>query len=271
MPALIPGAPGGSGGNAGGASGSGGNAGGTSGSGGNAGGTSGSGDNAGGASGSGDNAGGASGSGGNAGGSSGSGDSGNAGGSPSSGDSGNAGRSPNSGREDPGGTPGGSAGTSSNGMGGISSGSSGGGTSGEPGDGSGGNLLSRLAPPSTDRKPPSPRPLPVRPGRQFADRDWIILIECTAEGLVLQSSGQKVPAAKLPRKTGDSNPLLEAVQKMIDRRQALVPAGEPPYSPRIRFLVRPEGLRAYYLAYPALELLQLPMTRQEMGRDDDRR
>ena len=32
----------------------------------------------------------------------------------------------------------------------------------------------------------------------------------------------------------------------------------------IRFRVRPDGLRAYYLAYPVLEALRVPMTRENL-------
>ena len=56
---------------------------------------------------------------------------------------------------------------------------------------------------------------------------------------------------------------------MVARRQASVRAGEPPYRPQIRFLVRPDGKRAYYQAYPALESLQLPMFQQNLDADED--
>jgi hypothetical protein len=109
----------------------------------------------------------------------------------------------------------------------------------------------------------------VRPGRQFADRDWIIFIECRADALVLPGR-QQVPVKSLPRSRDADNPLARAVQQMIDRRQALVPAGEPPYNPRIRFLVAPEGQRTYYLAYPALEGLHLLMSRQNLEPEEKR-
>jgi hypothetical protein len=32
----------------------------------------------------------------------------------------------------------------------------------------------------------------------------------------------------------------------------------------IRFRVRPDGLRSYYLAYPALEALHVPMSRENL-------
>jgi hypothetical protein len=58
--------------------------------------------------------------------------------------------------------------------------------------------------------------------------------------------------------------LAKAVQQLIDRRQATVRPGDPPYRPMIRFRVRPDGLRAYYMAYPALEGLHVPMTRENL-------
>jgi hypothetical protein len=88
-------------------------------------------------------------------------------------------------------------------------------------------------------------------------------------------------------------PLAAAVQQMIARRQSIISEGgipTPPASqssfagtpggvgmaplsamgrPHIRFLVRPDGLRSYYQAYPELEGLQLQMTRQNLEPDDD--
>jgi hypothetical protein len=73
----------------------------------------------------------------------------------------------------------------------------------------------------------------------------------------------------MARQGGAASPLLAALREMIDRRQATVRPGEPPYRPHIRFKVWPEGLRTYYLAYPALEVLQVPMTRENRKRDED--
>jgi hypothetical protein len=143
----------------------------------------------------------------------------------------------------------------------------------DPGSGPQFTQLSRLAPAVGGSDPPQrpTRPPAVRPGRQFTDRDWTILIDCTADALILLPSRQRIPVSSLPRRATADNPLAQAVSKMIERRQALLPAGEPPYRPRIRFLVRAEGLRTYYLAYPALESLQLPMTRQDVQVEEENR
>jgi hypothetical protein len=55
---------------------------------------------------------------------------------------------------------------------------------------------------------------------------------------------------------------------MIERRQATVPEGDVPYRPLIRFRVHPDGVRAYYLAYPVLEALNVPLSRENLEAED---
>jgi hypothetical protein len=102
------------------------------------------------------------------------------------------------------------------------------------------------------------------------NRDWIIPIECTAEALVLHPSGQRVATAELSKADRTQNVLLETLQRMIARRQATVRPGEPPYRPMIRFRVWPDGLRSYYLAYPALEALRVPMSRENLDPQEEK-
>jgi hypothetical protein len=109
------------------------------------------------------------------------------------------------------------------------------------------------------------RGLPARPGPLVVgNRDWIIPIECTADTLVVRPSGQRIATADLSNGNRAHNVLLETVQRMVTRRQATVRPGEPLYRPMIRFRVWPDGLRSYYLAYPALEALQVPMSRENL-------
>ena len=98
------------------------------------------------------------------------------------------------------------------------------------------------------------------------DRDWFIYVECRADCVVLYPTQRTYSLASL---SGPDNPLLEAVRHMIERRQGLVQPGDPPYRPQVRFLVRPENLRAYHLAFPALEALPVPKSRQNLDADDD--
>ncbi len=138
-------------------------------------------------------------------------------------------------------------------------------SSGEPSPGIAGDPVAALTPRGAPKKPV--RATPSWPGLLNANRDWIIPIECTADSLLL-SSGPRIATAALAQGDSGNNALLVAVQQLIARRQATVRPGEQPYRPMIRFRVRPDGLRSYYLAYPALEALRLPMTRENLELDD---
>jgi hypothetical protein len=104
-----------------------------------------------------------------------------------------------------------------------------------------------------------------------SNRDWIIPVECSADAVVIELTGQRIATITLERSAAESNPLLLAVQQLIARRQATVRPGEPPYRPMIRFRVRPEGFRAYYLAYPALESLNVPMARENVKPEESKK
>jgi hypothetical protein len=106
--------------------------------------------------------------------------------------------------------------------------------------------------------------IPLRPTPFIGNRDWIIVIECTSDALVMRTTGQRIATSELSRGDTSNNLLLELVQRMIARRQAAVRPGDPPYRPMIRFRVWPEGLRSYHLAYPALEALHVPMSRENL-------
>jgi hypothetical protein len=124
------------------------------------------------------------------------------------------------------------------------------------------------------RAPPSPlpnasRPAPsMRPARLNGDRDWILYVECKPEGVVLYPTQLLVPVSALSRQPG-ANPLLQNLQQLIDRKQATVRSGDPPYRPEVRFLVHPNALRTYHLAYPTLDALAVPKTAHDLGPDDD--
>jgi hypothetical protein len=75
----------------------------------------------------------------------------------------------------------------------------------------------------------------------------------------------------LPQATSDpaANPLIKAIQQMIERRQSSRRPGEPPYHPQLCLLVRPEHIRTFLTVYPALEALPVPKTRRNLDADDD--
>ncbi len=108
------------------------------------------------------------------------------------------------------------------------------------------------------RRPPLP-PL----SRVLGNRDWMILIECRANEVIVKPWGYRFPvAAGAPH--ASEHPLVQKVRELIARRQATVRAGEAPYRPLLRFQVRPDGLRSYYFAYPLLDALRIPMSRENL-------
>jgi hypothetical protein len=102
-----------------------------------------------------------------------------------------------------------------------------------------------------------------------ASRDWPIVIECGSQGVTVSPGGLRFGLAELAAVTG--NPLRQTVEQMIRRRQAMARPGEPAERAVIQFRVPPDGLRAYHLAYPNLEPLLVPMTRENVRRDVSRR
>jgi hypothetical protein len=93
-------------------------------------------------------------------------------------------------------------------------------------------------------------------------------VECRAEGVTVYPGSKHFDPATLATAAGIAS-LTEVVQQLVARRQATVRSGDAPYRIQIRFLVRPTGLHSFYLAYPALEGLKLPMTRQNIDADEE--
>jgi hypothetical protein len=164
--------------------------------------------------------------------------------------------------------PGGAAAPSANGPP-AGRGAGGGGDAGsEPGDVPGYRPADRwpnlgLPPDRTERRATPP------PRRLVGNRDWTILVECTADALVLYPGGKRFPVQGLAQEVAGARALVQTVRDMIARRQAMVRPGEPPYRPQLRFLVRPDGLRTFYEGYPVLEAVQVPMTRQNLAADEE--
>jgi anti-sigma factor ChrR (cupin superfamily) len=161
-----------------------------------------------------------------------------------------------------GGSPAGGPSAGSEAAGGVSQGGTA--ESGDAGRG-GTRDASGLAVPA-ERNPAKSAPWPVR---TVGNRDWIIEVECAANAVIVHPTRLRLSLSTVKETRGADNALLQAVKQMIDRRQASVRPGEPPYRPQLRFLVRPDGLRTFHLAYPLLEPLRLPMRRQDIDSWED--
>jgi hypothetical protein len=135
---------------------------------------------------------------------------------------------------------------------------------GNPGDAEGPGGLRSFSAPSIEPKRPLP---PLRAARLSGNRDYLIYIECKPDGVVLYPAQKLYPFASLMG--GPNSPLVQAVQQMIERRQSSVTPGDMPYRPQVRFLVRPETLRAYHAAYPLFDGLPIAQTRQNLAPEDD--
>jgi hypothetical protein len=109
----------------------------------------------------------------------------------------------------------------------------------------------------------------VRPAILGGNRDYIILVECKADAVVLYPFGTSFSADSLAPGNGGGQFLQEAINRLIARRQATVRPGEQPYRPQVRFLVRPDGLRSMHRVYPVLEALHIPLTRQNLDVDEE--
>ncbi|MSR30710.1 MAG: hypothetical protein EXR99_04315 [Gemmataceae bacterium] len=129
--------------------------------------------------------------------------------------------------------------------------------------------LSKVAVPLPELGPrKSQTPAPLRPARIFADRDWPIFLECKFDELVLHPNQVRIPTTELGQGAGLLT-LNEEIKRMIRKKQETLRPGEAPYRAQIRFLVWPDGLRSYHLAYPVLEWMKLPQTRQNLDADDN--
>jgi hypothetical protein len=103
--------------------------------------------------------------------------------------------------------------------------------------------------------------------RLIGNRDWVIPVECHPDGVVVRGAGQKFPLSSLTANGPGETALAQSLRQTIARRQATVRPGEPPYRPQVRLLVYPDSLKTYYLTFPALEPLRIPLTRQNVEKE----
>jgi hypothetical protein len=126
----------------------------------------------------------------------------------------------------------------------------------------------RIAAPLPELGPrKSSTPAPLRAARLFADRDWVIYVECKFEEILVHPNRLVIPTNLLASEEGVKR-FVQEIEKMITRKQSTVRAGEPPYRPEVRFLVWPDGLRPYHLSYPALQSAGIKQKRQNLESED---
>ena len=126
----------------------------------------------------------------------------------------------------------------------------------------------RIAAPLPELGPrKSSAPTPLRAARLFADRDWVIYVECKFEEILVHPNRLIIPTSLLASEEGVKR-FVQEIEKIIQRKQSTVRSGEPPYRPEVRFLVWPDGLKPYHLSYPALQLAGIKQKRQNLESED---
>jgi hypothetical protein len=112
-------------------------------------------------------------------------------------------------------------------------------------------------PPDTSRTR-RPRPRALRPAARYGDEEWVLVVDCSAQGVRLSPSQLRVPLQELARGRGGDVLLARTVANLIERRRAMQDPVAPPFRPQIRFVVHRDGMRSFHAALPALENVRVP-------------
>jgi hypothetical protein len=124
-----------------------------------------------------------------------------------------------------------------------------------------------VGPGSTDPDDGSRKPRALRPARIGGEGESIVFIECKSDVVIVHPTRKQIAVESLNHSPA-YNPLVQAVRQQMQRRQALAKTGDP-IKVQVRFLVHRDGERTLHLAYPALEVLKLSMTRYSLQSWDD--
>jgi len=103
---------------------------------------------------------------------------------------------------------------------------------------------------------------PAIPPYSIFRRDHVIMIDCLLDRIVVFPGAVNYDLYTLSKSR--SGEMRNTVLRQVARWASAAPAGETPPRVEIHFRVRPDGLRAYYTAYPILEDLRLPMIRENV-------
>jgi hypothetical protein len=109
------------------------------------------------------------------------------------------------------------------------------------------NRLNVPLPPVAEEKPRAPRPLKM--ARLTGGRELTQYVECTADGVILHPGGKKF-TRQMVSQPEEGNPLLQELKERVERRRTLDRAAGTTSFIQVRFLVWPDGMRAYHSLYP---------------------
>ena len=111
--------------------------------------------------------------------------------------------------------------------------------------------------------PPKRGPAPSPLSKILGNKDFLITLDCYSDHVNLFPGGVQFHWKDAKTQATDQA-LVQTVTRLIERRQASVRPGEPPYRPMIRFNVYADGRRVYYHVYPLLDSLRVPMSRENV-------
>ncbi len=140
---------------------------------------------------------------------------------------------------------------------------SGGGDDAKPPTPEPGNAMNRLGTPSPLASK-QPKASPVSLGRVMGNRDFIVTIACYGEGVLLTPGGASFVWNSKADAGQTDEALVRTVTQLVQRRQATVRPGEPPYRAVLRFEVHEQGRRTYHRVFPLFEQMRLPMVREDV-------
>lgn len=130
------------------------------------------------------------------------------------------------------------------------------------------NRLNIPLPTVTEDRPKAPRPLKM--ARLTGGRELTQYVECTADGVVLHPGGKKFTRQMISQPE-ESNPLLQELKERVERRRTLDRAAGTTSFIQVRFLVWPEGMRAYHALYPTVATWPVHSRQQTINNAKDLR
>jgi hypothetical protein len=97
----------------------------------------------------------------------------------------------------------------------------------------------------------------------IANRDFVITIRCYSDHMTVYPGGTQ-HWWKNAKPAVVEQTVLDNVQGLIAGRQRSVRPGDAPYRPMVRFQLAPDGFGSYLRVYPRLEVLHVPMSRENL-------
>jgi hypothetical protein len=106
--------------------------------------------------------------------------------------------------------------------------------------------------------------------RLTGGRELTHFVECTADGVILHPGGKKFSRQSISQ-GGDNNPLFQELKEKVERRKVLDKAAGTTSFIEVRFLVWPDGMRAYHALYPTISTWNVHSQQQTIKNAKDLR